>query len=469
VTIDVSIGLDGAGAGETTITGGGPVLTVGVFGAASEPTVSIDGVTLTGGVTRSSPVSRPFVGEEGVIAAGGGIEIPPNADFTGGATMTIRNSVITGNRVAPTTTLPIGPPCPKGPCPFARATGGGIDSWGTVTLDHSTVSNNRVGSASGLSNLASDAYAGGIQIWQGSLTITDSVVSGNQVSASAPNGRDADSGAIFLEGGTLTMTSSWVTNNSATLNAAMPSSVDTGANSGGIHISDQASGSIRTTTISGNAVVMTNTLGDAQAQTGGVETDGNIIGLTDDVIVGNSVTVSALGRSGGNAGADSGAGELDATVVHTRFANNSVSASSVAGDANADAGVSVFAGSIDDSIITGNHVAASSPRGTASDVGGALVAGDFGITLRNTIVSRNTANPRGRHGFAQGGGILDVDQSPDGPPGGPLILIATSITGNTLMGSAGFSLQGGGVYATNPVSLFGSVIANNVPDQCFGC
>jgi hypothetical protein len=30
-------------------------------------------------------------------------------------------------------------------------------------------------------------------------------------------------------------------------------------------------------------------------------------------------------------------------------------------------------------------------------------------------------------------------------------------------------LQGGGVFATNPVSLTNSMIAGNVPDQCFGC
>src|SRR5215470_10300912 len=104
VTIDASVKIVGAGAGKTIINGGGPVLTIGAFGASSEPTVSIDGVTITGGVTRSSPESVPLTGKEGVYALGGGIEIPANADFTGGATVTITNSVITGNRVAPTAT-----------------------------------------------------------------------------------------------------------------------------------------------------------------------------------------------------------------------------------------------------------------------------------------------------------------------------------------------------------------------------
>src|SRR5262249_11264203 len=105
-TIDKSVTLAGAGPGRTIISRGGPVITIGRIFAASEPTVSIDGVTITGGVTRSSPESVPCVGKEGVWAAGGGIEVPPGTDaggpcdhdnFGGGATVTITNSVITGN------------------------------------------------------------------------------------------------------------------------------------------------------------------------------------------------------------------------------------------------------------------------------------------------------------------------------------------------------------------------------------
>ena len=40
VTIDVSVKLAGAGAGRTIISGGGPVLTIGEFGASTEPIVS---------------------------------------------------------------------------------------------------------------------------------------------------------------------------------------------------------------------------------------------------------------------------------------------------------------------------------------------------------------------------------------------------------------------------------------------
>src|SRR6266567_7064182 len=55
VAVDVSVDIRGAGAGATIIRGGGPVVTIGVEGAAVEPTVSISGVTITGGVNTSVP------------------------------------------------------------------------------------------------------------------------------------------------------------------------------------------------------------------------------------------------------------------------------------------------------------------------------------------------------------------------------------------------------------------------------
>jgi hypothetical protein len=127
ITIDKSISLVGAGARRTIIRGGGPVLTIGEFLAPTEPVVTLSGVTVTGGVSTSSPLSTEWVGEENVIALGGGIEILPAEDYTTGAAVTIRDSLVSGNRAAPTETLPFGPDCPGGPCPFAWAKGGGIE------------------------------------------------------------------------------------------------------------------------------------------------------------------------------------------------------------------------------------------------------------------------------------------------------------------------------------------------------
>src|SRR5438128_7998375 len=125
VTIDVSVKIAGAGAAATIINGGGPVLTIGVAGAASEPAVTIDGVTVTGGVTVGN--LTPFNGR------GGGIYVPRAAGPSTGATVTIRNSVIQGNSVAPSVAIDSGIPCPGGgDCPFASAGGGGISNDGTM-------------------------------------------------------------------------------------------------------------------------------------------------------------------------------------------------------------------------------------------------------------------------------------------------------------------------------------------------
>jgi hypothetical protein len=91
VTIDASIKVQGAGAGKTIVQGGGPVLTIGVFGAKTEPTVVLEGLTITGGVTHSSPVSNARVDHDNVIALGGGVEIPPSANWKRGASVTIQH------------------------------------------------------------------------------------------------------------------------------------------------------------------------------------------------------------------------------------------------------------------------------------------------------------------------------------------------------------------------------------------
>jgi len=107
ITVNKSVRIVGAGARHTTIRGGGPVVTIGRFGAVHEPTVSIRGVTITGGVTHSSALSSEVTGQAGVLALGGGVEIPPAAQFADGATVTIRDSVIKGNRAAPNASVSV--------------------------------------------------------------------------------------------------------------------------------------------------------------------------------------------------------------------------------------------------------------------------------------------------------------------------------------------------------------------------
>lgn len=462
VTVPVSVDIVGAGARRTTIRGGGPVLTIGTIFATSEPTVSIDGVTITGGNTTSSPESQAFVGADNVIALGGGIEAPPNADFSGGARLTITNSVVTGNRAAPTASVPFGPPqCAGGSnCPFAWAGGGGIDAWGDLTLSNSTVSNNVVAGD------ASDAEAAGIFSHLGALTISGSTISDNDALASAPNGRFADSGGIFAENGTVTISGSSITGNTATLNADLPDSVDMLAIAGGAHIGGGVTtASIANTTVSGNAVAMTNSSGYSTAFSGGLHTDG-VFTLSNDVIADNHVRSDALGPEG-DAGGDSGAGEMAGTLANIRMSGNSVEVSSAHGNAGAGAGATIFTGTLANATVSGNRVGATAPNGSVSAVAGGLQTGGP-LTLRNTIVSKNTAAGTGLTGYVEGGGIYAVDLSPNGPPGGPLVLTNSAVVGNALLAGTGVNAQGGGLYVTNSLTNTHSTIAGNTPDDCAG-
>jgi hypothetical protein len=483
-TITKSVKLAGASAGKTIISGGGPVITIGTFGASSEPTVSIDGVTITGGVTRSSPESVPCTGKEGVWAAGGGIEVPPSTDFSGGAcndfgggaTVTISNSVITGNRVAPRETVPF---APCGGCPAAWAFGGGIDTSGSLTLANTTVSDNRIGSASGLplSELARFAEGGGIFTGRGDMTISNSGISGNQAAVS-PNGVIADAGGIafntdeggIANGGTFTMSNSSVTNNSATVSSDFFAFVP----SAGVHIKGGAeSASISNTTISGNAATATNSGPfDAGVVSGGL----NIAicppapcALSNDVISDNSVSARTLPGSFGDAAGRSGAGEFGGTLSNVRLTGNTVDVSSAAGNATALGGAGVFdGGTITNSLISNNQARAAAPVGSVDVRGGGLNTFDQ-TTLRNSTVSGNTVDASGTSGSARGGGIYD-GLNPDGPPGGPLVLQNSSVTGNRLSGSAALLLQGGGIFLQGqPITLTNSLISGNLPDQCFGC
>ncbi len=63
-----------------------------------------------------------------------------------------------------------------------------------------------------------------------------------------------------------------------------------------------------------------------------------------------------------------------------------------------------------------------------------------------------------------GGGILEDGVNPDdtlGPPGGPLTLQQTQVTGNS-------AAQGGGIFAStgSPVTTSLSQILGNVPNNC---
>jgi hypothetical protein len=490
VSIRTSIHLVGAGANLTTIRGGGPVLTIGAFGAATEPSVSITGVELTGGVTHSSAQSEAIVGKTGVLAFGGGIEVPPGHDFSDGATVTIRDSVITRNEVAPSASVPSGLPCDSA-CPFALAGGGGIDNWGSMTLTNTVVSNNRAGGP-----ITSDADAGGIYTPQGHLTLRHSIVTRNRAVASRPYGRFAEGAGVnitstpfFLESrqriSTLTIDASRITANAATLADDFTSEVEAHANTGGVLIAGDddctmptsgcVRGTIRKSLVSGNTATADNTSGDATAFGGGIVVDGVLV-LSGSTIRDNRVRVNVpAGSTAGAFGDSAGIGMGGyATITDSRLIGNSVGVSAPGGTASAMfAGLSVgngaFATTIEHSSISRNRLAASTASGSVTLQGAGIGhLNGAPLVLRDTTVAGNVATGDGPSGMAQGGGIWNGSLDPSSPLG-PLRLIDSTITRNVLNASSGITAQGGGIFTTAIPSIQQTTIADNQPDQCHGC
>ena len=184
----------------------------------------ISGVTITGGYATSSPESVPFVGQDGVIAFGGGVEIPPKRRLQRRRGRHDREQRDHRQPRRPDTDRAVGPhdlpgrllPVRVG-CRRRRST-----AWGNLTLIDTMVSHNRAGAASGPASLASDAQAGGIQSWLGALTLVRTSVDDNVAVAAGPNGRFADGGGVFLDGGSFSMSGSSVSHNSASLAASLP-------------------------------------------------------------------------------------------------------------------------------------------------------------------------------------------------------------------------------------------------------
>jgi hypothetical protein len=292
VVIGKSIELRGSGAQKTVISGGSPVVTIGVADAATEPMVTLRGVTITGGVARTNPTDpvprRDF---------GGGILIPWAADAATGATVTISDSVVTGNRATPTISTPSGgAECPDGPCPFARGDGGGIGNYGNLTLIRTILSHNVAGGP-----VASDAHGGGI--WSagvGTLTLRNCAVTGNRSAVAPPNGRFAIGGGVHIQnGGGLTIDSSVIDDNTAAISSIFPTGVDMLTNGGGIHVGDDSTVTIDNTRIDRNAVVLDTSNADAAGFDAGMIVGASALVLRSSTVSDNRVVanVRAAARS----------------------------------------------------------------------------------------------------------------------------------------------------------------------------
>jgi hypothetical protein len=438
ITIAKSVHVQGAGANKTTINGGGPVVTIFRADASEGLNVTLDGVTITGGVNNSQPDSA--------VTFGGGVWIPTSQldhpPFNGaGATVAISNTVITGNTVTSSSVIPPGF-CGPASCGFNE--GGGIDNGGVLTLTNTRVTNNTAGSTVLVPSAASSAGNGGIDNrFAATLILRSSVVSGNRAVVSSPIADSAASGGI--------------------------------GSTGALDVEDSV--------VSGNVVEYTGMLdfGDSSALAGGILVDGccdvphPTVAIRNTQISGNRVSAANTNPNSGIAGFGGGVVAFaPALLDHVSLTDNTVHVNGqgfVGGDGGGmevDAPVTMTG-----STVARNTVSVNGPGAAVAFGGGvAMFGGD--LTLARTTVVANLASASGAGGplpfggdsIVYGGGISN------GGPGVPpasLTVTDSIVNANRLNGSTGFLVQGGGVFTDSGIARTNTVIAGNKPDDCFGC
>jgi len=264
--------IQGAGASTTILDGAGSIINGNCGGGiiqrhVNESHLTISGVTITGGNSTY----------------GGAIN-----GISYIASTTIRDSIITGNH--------------------ATQSGGGVYSWGDVTITNSTITENSsdylVGGIMGrnvsitgslISENRATSGIGGVRAEGGDMTITNSRIIGNHVD-------NGNMGAlqVYTQGKILTIENSEITGNSASGNyggiiSYGPVSIDrssisgnsAGGNCGGLY--SVRGGSIINSTISGNEA--------ATGHGGGICSAGFPLYITNSTIYGNSsATEGAIKR-----------------------------------------------------------------------------------------------------------------------------------------------------------------------------
>jgi hypothetical protein len=419
VAVTKSVRIAGAGPARTTISGGGPVLTIGVEFAATEPTVSISRVTITGGMNTSVP--------DHAVTQGGGVRIPQAGSFPfhTGATVTISDSVVSGNTVASQQLLPPGF-CGSIGCSFAS--GGGIFNEGNLTLVDSRVSGNQAGPG------AVTVFASGAGIEntsRGVLTVERSVISDNTAAPSPDTGLNA-AGAGIDGHGVLSISDSIVSGNAAKLTASSSIPVDHVAVAGGILVEDNATATITRTRVRANSAAATASVGTAVGVAAGIDVDGTLT-IDASSIDHNTTTATSptLAISGG-------AFDVDGSLT------------------------------IRNSAVVKNQAASSAPGGTAI-VGGGGIANFSRTTLDRTVIAANNLTANGTNGSADGGGVWNGDPGDGRKPN--LSATDSIIAGNTVSGT-GVQLRGGGLFnaiGVATLTLSRTLIVGNHPDQCSGC
>ncbi len=275
----------------------------GVFnvddGTSSEITVTISGLTITGG---SATNGGGIINVEQLTVASSTLSGNSASDFGGGihntGTLTVTGSTLAGNSVG-------------------NFFGGGIfNRYGTLTVTGSTISGN------------SSPAAGGIYSGMGMLTVTGSTISDN----SAPSGGGGIANGAFPGTHTATVTNSTLSRNSTTYDGGGIANVGTLTVAGSTLLGNSASRDGGGIWNSGGTLTVTSSLisGNSAIGTGNeIERDGGTVNLNDFNLIGDSSQTTAQALNGVSAGASDITATSDGSnptalvsILDTALANN---------------------------------------------------------------------------------------------------------------------------------------------------
>ena len=283
-------------------------------------------------------------------------------------------------------------------------------------------------------------------------------------------------GGIFNLEGTLTLNHSEVTGNAS--EGAMMSA------GGGIASGTLGTGPLGTTTLNFSQVNGNTTSGSG----GGILNHAGTLTLNASQVNGNSAAVGGGGIASGTGGMG-GNGSSNLTVSFSQVNGNTSNGGPLAGAGGiANGGTAIISASqVNGNTAPGafgggilNHGAmtinlsqvdnnATPPASPGGQGGGGGIA-NLNITPLtgapdSGVLTVNLSQVRNNSAGGLGGGILEDGVNPGdslGPAGGPLTLKLSQVTGNT-------AAEGGGIYASSgsPVALKVTLVARNVPDNCF--
>jgi hypothetical protein len=202
--------------------------------------------------------------------------------------------------------------------------GGAINNNGTLTLTDVGVVDS---SASDAGGVIAAAEGGGIENnASGTLHLTLSTVTGNNVTASGASTQNGASGGGIMNFGTLTLDRSTVQDNDATGTGTIAAS-ETNVSGGGIDLAGPTT--LTRSTVSGNTVTAGNGGTSNDAHGGGIATfNAGSVALTLDrtTVTGNTATASGTASSASGGGINSQGSSL--TVTSSTISGNSAAVES---------------------------------------------------------------------------------------------------------------------------------------------